>query len=141
MNGKLIIEGTKEVTIKSIKQWHTYAGLLEGIPTDRKNKGIITQTIKEAKEFSGIKEVYLIEPEQKPIPYYRKIRFGNPAALPEVTCIAKLWYHDVFRNKDKMFSSLCIVWFQKDYAFPIETNILNAIKEIPFSKICGEFDY
>jgi hypothetical protein len=40
-----------------------------------------------------------------------------------------------------MFSSLCLIWFQEDYAFPIEKDILDKIKEIPFSKICGEFDY
>ena len=141
MNSNLIIKTNKDVTIKSIKQWHTYGGLLEGIPTDKLNERIINRTKKEAKEFSGIEEIYLIEPKQKPIDYDGKYPFGNPASLPGVTCIAELWHNDVFKNTDKMFSSLCIIWFQDDYAFPIEEDILNKIKEIPFSKVCGEFDY
>tara|TARA_Y100000815_G_C12973061_1_gene361197 strand:+ start:92 stop:517 length:426 start_codon:yes stop_codon:yes gene_type:complete len=141
MNSNLIIETNKNVTIKRIKQWHTYGGLLEGIPTDKLNERIINRTKKQAKEFSGMEEIYLIEPKQKPIDYDGKYPFGNPASLPGVTCIAELWHNDVFKNPDKMFSSLCIIWFQEDYAFPIEENILNSIKEIPFSKICGEFDY
>ncbi len=141
MNSDLIIETNINVTIKSIKQWHTYGGLLEGIPTDKLNERIINRVKKEAKEFSGIEETYLIEPKQKPIDYEGKYPFGSPASLPRVTCVAELWHHDVFKNKDKMFSSLCIIWFQEDYAFPIDKDILNKIKEVPFSKVCGEFDY
>lgn len=141
MNSSLIIENNKEVTIKSIKQWHTYGGLLEGIPTDKMNTQIIERTKIEAKEFSRMEEIYLIEPKQEPIDYDGNYPFGNPAALPGVTCVAELWHNDVFRDTDKMFSSLCIIWFQEDYAFPIDEEIVKDIKEIPFSKICGEFDY
>ena len=141
MNSSLIIENNKEVTIKSIKQWHTYGGLLEGVPTDEMNENIIDRTKKEAKEFLGMDEIYLIEPKQKPIDFDGKYPFGNPASLPGVTCLVELWCNDVFRNTDKMFSSLCVIWFQEDYAFPIEKKILSKIKEIPFSEICGEFDY
>ncbi|MGV7106843.1 hypothetical protein [Flavobacterium sp. U410] len=141
MNSKLIIETNKEVTIKRIKQWYTYYGLLEGLPTDKMNERIINRTKKEAKEFSGLDEIYLIEPKQTLIDYDGKYPFGNPVSLPGITCIAELWHNDVFRNTDKMFSSLCLIWFQEDYAFPIEKDILDKIKEIPFSKICGEFDY
>ncbi|NHN25988.1 hypothetical protein FIA58_009910 [Flavobacterium jejuense] len=141
MNSYLIIENNKEVTIKSIKQWHTYGGLLEGIPNDKMNARIIERTKIEAKEFSHMEEIYLIEPKEMPIDYDGKYPFGNPAALPGVTCVAELWHNDVFRDTNKMFSSLCIIWFQEDYAFPIDEEIVKAIKEIPFSKICGEFDY
>lgn len=141
MNSYLIIETNKEVTIKRIEQWHTYGGLLEGIPTDKMNERIIDRTKKETEEFFGMKEIFLIAPKQTPIDYDGKYPFGNPASLPGVTCVAELWHNDVFRDTDKMFSSLCIIWFQEDYAFPIEKDILSKIKEIPFSKICGEFDY
>lgn len=141
MNSNLIIETDKVVTIKSINQWQTYGGLLEGIPTDKMNENIINRTKKEAQELSGMEEIYLIEPKQKTIEYEGKYPFGNPASLPPVTCVAELWFNDVFRDTEKMFSSLCIIWFQEDYAFPIEKEILNKIKEIPYSKVCGEFDY
>jgi hypothetical protein len=35
MNQELIVEDNKEVSIKRIKQWLTYDGLLEGLPTTR----------------------------------------------------------------------------------------------------------
>ena len=141
MNSELIIEFDKKVTIKTIKQWETYGGLLEGVPTKRSNKRTIERTKKEAKKITGVHQIFLIETEQKPIEHIKNYVFGTPASLPKITCVAELWYNDVFRDKNKMFSSLCIIWYQEDYAFPIEEHILDAIKEIPFSKICGEFDY
>jgi hypothetical protein len=143
MNSDLIIETNKEVSIKSMIQWNTYSDISAGIPTDQFNEQIINWAKQSAKEFSRMEEIYLIEPKQTPIPDDEEFHFpfAKPASLPRVTCVAKLWHDDVFRNTDKMFSSLCIIWFQEDYAFPIDQDILNKIKEVPFSEVCGEFDY
>ena len=82
MNSKLIIESDKEVTIKGIKQWHTYDGLLEGLPTTRMNTRILEDAKEDAKKFCGFNEIYLIEPVQRPIEYAGKYPFGDPASLP-----------------------------------------------------------
>lgn len=141
MNGKLIIDGDKEVTIKKIKQWVTYDGLLEGFPTLQMNNRILAGVKEAAKDFCGIEEVCLIEPSQTPISYEGKYPFGDPASLPAVVCIAELWYYKACRDKSKDYSSLGLIWFQEDYAFPIEEEILRKIREIPYSRICGEFIY
>lgn len=141
MNGNLIIEGDKEVRIKRISQSYTYGGLLEGLPTTRMNDYILASVKEEAKKFCGLDEIYLIEPQQTPIPYDGKYPFGTPMSLPSVICIIKIWYYTTFRDKEKDFSCLGIIWFQNDYAFPIDEEIVEKIKEIPFSKICGEFQY
>lgn len=140
MNSKLIIEGSRQVTIESIKQWHTYRGLFAGIPNERLNEKIIKRTKRAARAFCHMDEIYLIEPKQKPIDYDGKHSLeSNPASLPEVTCMAVLWSNSL-RDPEKDYSSLCIIWFQEDYAFPIEKDILSKIKEIPYRKICGEFN-
>jgi hypothetical protein len=141
MNGELIVEGDKQVTIKRIKQWHIYDGLLEGLPTTRMNNRILADVKEDAKKFCGLDEIYLIEPQQTPIPYDGKYPFGEPASLPSVACIIELWHYTTFRDDKKDFSSLGIIWFQNDYAFPIDEEIIEKIKQIPFSKICGEFTY
>ena len=141
MKSKLVIESDKEVVVKSFYQWETYGGLLEGLPNDNMNRRIIEITKDRAKDFVFMEEIYLIEPKEAPIHYEGKYPFGTPAALPGITCVAELWYNDVFRDKEKMFSSLCIIWFQEDYAFPIDEEIIEKINGIPYSQICGEFDY
>lgn len=141
MNSKLIIEGDKEVTIKGIKQWHTYAGLLEGLPTTRMNSRILQDLKEDVKKFCGFNEIYIIQPVQSPIEYDGKYPFGDPVSLPGVTCIAELWHYKPFKNLKKDYSTLGLAWFQNDYAFPIDNEILGKIISVPFSKICGEYTY
>jgi len=141
MNGELIIEGGKKARIQAIRQWEIYSGLLEGFPTKRMNNEILRGVKETARKFCGMEEVYVIEPIQTPIEYDGKYPFGEPAELPPVACIAEIKCYAVFRDRDKDFSSLALVWFQSDYAFPIEDEILEKIKQIPFSQICGEFNY
>lgn len=80
MNRKLTVEGNREVTITRIGQWHTYDGLLEGIPTTRMNSRILAQVMDEARKFCGFNEVYLIEPRQRSIEYIGEYPFGKPSA-------------------------------------------------------------
>lgn len=138
---KLIIDTDKEVTIDELLQRHVYSGLLEGMPTTKMNRQIVADAKAEAKKFCGIEEIYLIEPKQTPIPYEGKYPFGEPSALPPIMCMAKLLYHGVFRNAEKDYAALALVWFQEDFAFRIADEILENVKQIPFSKICGEFRF
>lgn len=137
-NRKIIIEGNKEAYIERIMQWPTYAGLLEGLPTIETNQWHMESAVAEAKKICYQDEIYLIEPEQTLIPYDRKYPPGTPASIPGITCIAKIEYDSSFRDENMDYSSLGIVWFQSDYAFPIDENILQKIKEIPFGKLCHE---
>jgi hypothetical protein len=112
---------------------------LEGIPTTKMNSRILAEVMDEARKFCGFNEVHLIEPMQRPIEYIGEYPFGKPSALPAVICIVELRHLYPCRDKKKDFS--CIIWFQQDYAFPIDTEILQKIKNIPFSKLCEEFNY
>lgn len=141
MNNTLIIDSDLEVTIKRIRQTHTYEGLLEGLPTTRMNSQILSEVMEETKRFCGLTEMHLVEPVQTEIPFEGKYPFGSPAALPGIICIAQLHCYDTFKNSKKNYSALGLAWFQKDFAFPIDQEILDKIKDIPFRKLCGEFEY
>ncbi len=141
MYSDLIIDINKEVTIRKISQWQTYSGLLEGFPTIELNARILSDAKEYARNYCGLEEIYLIEPQQKIIEYEGKYPFGTPSALPGITCIALLRYYKAVRDEKMDFSCLGIIWFQEDYAFPIDQNILDKIKIIPFTSIAGEFSY
>jgi hypothetical protein len=50
--------------------------------------------------------------------------------------------HDgVFRDTSNDYSFLHILWFQDDYAFPIDAEVLEKIKQIPFGELCIETSY
>ena len=140
-NTHVIIDRDLQVIIVEIKQFLTYGNLLEGIPNLRHNKIIIERTISEAKELFHLQKVHLIEPVLTPIEYQGRYPFGKTESLPRITCLAELKCSLAFKNKDMDFSGLGLVWFQDDYAFPIEKNINDTIKKIPYRKICEEFSY
>ena len=62
-------------------------------------------------------------------------------ALPAVVCCATLMYDGVFRDTTESYSFLNILWFQDDYAFPIDAEVLEKIKQIPFGELCIETSY
>ncbi len=141
MKDKLIVEGDHVVDIIEIKQWLVYDGLLEGLPTRRINDQTLIEIKAHAKEFCQLNAVYLIEPIQEPIEYKGHYPFGEPAKLPDVGCIVKVKSYSTFKEPTKDFSELGLIWFQKQFMFPIEEDILQKIKAIPYSQLCEEFHY
>lgn len=131
----------KKVTIKAIYQWRTYSGLLMGLPTKKMNARIIESAKKSAQNFTGLQEVYLIEPQQKLLSKRRPYPFGIPASLPSTICIVELWHSKALRDENKHYSSLAVVWFQDEFAFPIAETILEKMELIPWESIAGEFEY
>ncbi|APX99913.1 hypothetical protein BWR22_06190 [Lacinutrix venerupis] len=140
-NKRVIIDRDLEVIIVEIKQYHTYRNLLEGIPNSKLNKIILERTISDAKELFNLQNIHLIEPILTPIEYEGNYPFGNTESLPEITCLAELKCHSAFKNEEMDYSGLGLVWFQGNYAFPIEKAINDFIKTIPYRKICEEFSY
>ena len=141
MNDEILINGDTRVSIKSIKQRLTYDGLLEGLPTKEMNGRILVGVKEDAKKFCQLNKVYLIEPEQKPIEYNGRYPFGEPAQLPSVICIVELRCYSVFKDKTKDYSALGLIWFQDNFMFPIDSNVLEKIKAVPFDKVCEELNY
>lgn len=139
MNRKIIVDGDLEVSFKKIKQSPTYEGFLEGLPTRSSNQRLIPRVYEEAKKYCGLEEVFLIEPDQTPIPVTPSYKGEAPMEFPPITILAELYHFGVFKDRHKDYSSLGLVWFQHDFAFPIDEDILAKIVNIPFRKCCGEF--
>ena len=138
---EVIVEKDRKVTVQAIYQWATYGGLLEGLPNARMNEQIIARARQRSSQLSGGYTPYLIEPIQTPIAYEGKYPFGIPAELPAIICLAELKYYEAVRNPRMDYSSLGVLWFQEQYAFPIAADILKAMESIPWSQIAAEFEY
>lgn len=138
---KLIVDQDLEVTIKSLSQAQTYGGLLEGAPSEAMNKQIIDRVMDKAQQLGYGAPVYLIKPNTKKLLGQENNLIGKAIALPDVYCIAELSYPNTFKDPAKDFSTLMLVWFQSDYAFPIQEHILTEITQLPYRKLCGEFEY
>ena len=61
--------------------------------------------------------------------------------LPSMVCVVLLFYFQPVHNSKKYSSILTAVWFQKEYALPIDNEIVERFKELPWSKLAEDFDY
>lgn len=131
--------------INELNQWHTYKNLLCGLPTAKLNQSILEDLADIAKRDFGISDIYVINPEsQKVIHEIKDYPFGQVIRLPEITCMALI---SCFKDgKDELlldnfeipilhFQDIALVWFQDDFAFPIDENVLEKLKQTSWKDI------
>ena len=136
----LTIENNHTAYITRIYQYPAYDGLIEGLPTRSMNRDIIKGAIESAPNYTGESAVYLIEPIEQPLEYDGQYPFGQPATIPSFACIAKFECRWVSHDPDMDYSALTVVWFQAQYAFPVDELILEKIKQIPWSQVANEYE-
>jgi hypothetical protein len=126
------------IYLKEINQSFTYEGLLEGLPTTEMNRRKIDMAVKRAETLWSC-GAYLIEPKETRIKFYRKYPFGTPASIPGIMCLARFQSESTARDVLKDYSALAVVWFQNQFALPIEKSVIARIQEIAWGEVA--FDY
>ena len=109
-----------------LEQWTVYAGLVEGLPTDRMNRRIVDAAEREAASRWG-SPVVLVPPIETPIDWQgeRPYPFGVPTELPAIGVRARFWSS----GPDALTqSTLTFVWFQVEWAPPVDEAVLSAIR-------------
>ena len=111
--------------LHGLTQYLTYGGLIEGLPTTKRNKKKLERLIARYRDAPYPGKPYLIRPKETPIQRNpqntRRYPFGTPSALPPVTCIARLESCPNKREYD--LSGLVVIWFQGEFAFPIDSEV------------------
>jgi uncharacterized protein (TIGR02996 family) len=131
-HNKIKLDAGRTIGLRALNQRLTYAGLLEGTPIrDTNDRFNIEPVIVEARGGVANRRVRLIEPQrrdylQTPGDMGSIKQFGRePEWLPAVTCIG------VFGDT---YSALAVVWFQEEYALPIEKGILTQIRALDWAR-------
>jgi hypothetical protein len=83
---------------------------------------------------------YLVPPVEKLIKIADKYPFGDPASLPPIACIGHFDSIQPARDKRKDCSSLVIIWFQDDYAFPIAPEVFEHIRQIDWNRRAHDYE-
>ncbi len=148
MKGQYQIRLASGITIElnSIYQYRTYSCLLEGLPTRQLNRMIVEKAKGYAIEklwFGG--GPYLIQPPEIPINVPRQKWLEpdeeyEPARIPPIACIALFDALAIARDPNADSSALRIVWFQDDFALPIDPTTIAQIQQIDW-KIHAEDGY
>ena len=130
---------TRAVSIESLNQREIYAGQIEGLPTREKNKELIASALTRLRAAGAAP--YLVPPVETPIPYPRgDYPFGEPAALPRVICVASCRSPFPARDSSKDASHMTIVWFQDDYAFPIEPSVQEHLSNLEWERLAVDYE-
>ncbi|MCG8095383.1 MAG: hypothetical protein JAZ17_17485 [Candidatus Thiodiazotropha endolucinida] len=69
------------------------------------------------------------------------ISFCEREYLPEVSCVAEFRSIEPARDKNSDGSWLKIVWFQNNFALPIDKNIENEISNINWEENAADIYY
>ena len=122
--GDIALRSGGTIHCASIRQWRTYEGVLEGLPTRRHNqKQIETLLEDERNRWSPTAQPYLVPPMVRHLAY-PNYPFGEPEELPAVTIVA---HYVGYR------AALTIVWFQDEFAFPIDAEVLKHLDALDFA--------
>jgi hypothetical protein len=132
------------IHLDSLFQYPTYVSLLEGLPTRRLNKKVIGEAIIYAEEKLWLGgSPCLIQPVETPsgIPkadWFLHEEENEPATIPAVTCLASFQSFAPARALEADCSSLKIVWFQNEFAMPIDQAVLQRIRAIDWGAVAKD---
>lgn len=142
--GEINLPSGRRLYLRELRQYLTYEGLLEGLPTVEMNSRKIESLLAAHRDKPYPGEPYLIRPIEKPIEYRsdeRPYPFGTPSALPGVTCIGRFDSLDPARDKSKDSSGLVVIWFQDEFAFPIAPDVAERLLAIDWSAHAADLEY
>ena len=128
----------RDIHLTSIDQWEVYSGLLEGLPFRRLNDETVAR-IADACRVKDGREPYVIAPIQRPIEYRGNYPFGEPARLPSIACVARFRSNSPARDDEEFYSMLTVVWFQDEFAFPIDGDAEKAIRAVDWGKLAADY--
>jgi len=124
---ELDLPSGRSLSLQELRQHRTYEVLIEGLPTVEWNKMYLERLLANHRDKPYERGPYLIRPSEKPINYDRGGRrypFGTPSALPLVTCLGRFVSHRPARDMNCDTSGLLVIWFQEEFAFPIDPAVV-----------------
>lgn len=135
MSVHIRFKGGIDPSIHRFYQRETYYGLIEGVPTLSMNARYLQSFKEDAKRMFSLDNIYLLQLEETIIGSANPARSvpgaaaDYRAALPKVVCIVELSDRPV-KDQDKEWSRLGLVWFQEEFAFPVDAFVRHQIEQL-----------
>lgn len=124
--------GTHLTEPLALQQFRVYADVLEGVPDRAINDDIIADALALAARTHGLDPV-LIPPRQR--------QLGSRAShvsLPSICCIGRFRSAKPARDPNAERSEACLVWFQDQFAFPVDAEVVAEIATLVWSDIASD---
>ncbi len=137
----------RRIHLEELCQYRTYRGLLEGLPTKWLNREIIGRAKENvAKKLWSPGTPFLIQPVETPMDvpkerWFRHEEDWQPVQIPEIVCIAEFTSYDPARDGDEDYSYLNLVWFQNEFALPIDPGVEEQIRGIDWNGVASDASF
>jgi hypothetical protein len=136
-----------KIILDELRQFQTYAGMLEGQPSAKVNDRQISSALGKAKAMSPLDiSPYLIQPVRRD--YGRRrgdaVLFPHSSYTPEwipfITCIAS--FHSFTTKDPEMHASEgIIIWYQDNFALPIGKKVMREITALDWHSFATDFEW
>ncbi|MDD5272493.1 MAG: hypothetical protein PHU14_07215 [Methylovulum sp.] len=140
----------RHIHLEVLFQYYTYRGLIEGTPNKGMNRRLVNEAQEQAKDKLWLRNEtpFLIQPLESPISLPKGYRYrlredgeNEPAKIPSIVCLATFQSQQPAKNPENHCSSLSIVWFQNEFALPIDPTIEETIRGIDWNALANDWDY
>jgi hypothetical protein len=140
---KIELNSGREIVLESIYQYGTYSGLLCGVPDEEMNREYIENNMEYAVEKMSPEGCYLVSPEFLELENVDKRikRYKDAIRLPYITCFAEFDSSILEGDEENDASWLTVVWYQDEFAMPIDEGVLEQIKLIDWEREAEGFQF
>jgi uncharacterized protein (TIGR02996 family) len=141
--GDIRLRSGRTVSLRELRQFHVYEGVLLGLPTAQENQEIIERLLTDERNRPLGGEPYLIRPTETPIEDRREgpYRYGKPVALPSIGCVGRFLSFQPARDSERQGSDLVVIWFQAEFALPIDPNVWEQLLGVDWDRHATDFDW
>lgn len=128
------------ILLRELRQWDVYEGLMAGTPTSEMNRESVTRIVGEER-LRRNQEPYLIPPNERPVKREDDPWNEPRGLLPTIVCIGRFDSFQPARDENRHASELVVIWFQSEFAFPIDPGAHEQIRAIDWEKHAHDFDW
>lgn len=144
---EITLDTGRVISMDSLEQHVTYAGVLEGFPNKDRNDRHIDDLIKryscrDEKPYvlSASRDIIHIEADE--VSHFSRTSCPQPELLPYITCIARFYSDEPARDTvDSDMSFISLIWFQDDWAMPIAPNVMEQLRAFDWDSLAYDGGY
>ena len=139
----ITLKSGRQIDLRELRQAATNEGWLAGYPNAADNQRELERLAREHRDNPYPGPPYLIEPVATPGDGLGFVnpRRGAPSYLPAVTCVARFTSSQPARDELAHFSGLIVIWFQSEFALPIDPLIRTAIEQMDWNHLAADLTY
>jgi uncharacterized protein (TIGR02996 family) len=139
----ITLRSGRPLLLRELRQLNFYEGLLEGVPSSERNREDVERLVAQERERWWGGTPYLIEPVERPAKPDPDRPFADEprGMLPTITCVGRFLSFDAAKDPERHASELTVIWFQDEFAFPIDPAVREQIRAIEWEKHATDFDW